>query len=131
MPYIPPHLRPGYVPSKPVVLASGKIRWPSTDDIVQPFKLHTPPKIDSVSLGINKRRKSALKLVTPITPNAEPVARPSMAIRKLPPKFQNTLRLHLKTRSKKGKKAAKKTQRRRAKKQAMLSLKRGTRRSNK
>jgi len=109
------------VPSKPVVLTSGKIRWPDTDDIIQPFKLHTPPKIDSVSLGINKRRKSALKLVTPITPNAEPVARPSMTIRKLPPKFQNALRLHLKARSKsKTRKGDKKAQKKKIKKKAIL-----------
>ena len=71
--------------------------------------------------------------MTPITPNAEPVARPSMTIRKLPPKFQNALRLHLKARSKKGTKGTKgnkKTQRKRAKKQAILSLKKATRRSN-
>ena len=52
MPYVPPHLRPGYVPSAPkVVDYTGKVHWPTNldshrvDDIVQPSELAGPTSL--------------------------------------------------------------------------------------
>ena len=144
MPYVPPHLRPGYVPSAPkVVDYKGKVHWPTNldshrvDDIVQPTELARPislarpttvagqvmtaadaPTLES--LGI-RSRKSILKLVSPITPNTSPVARPTMSVRALPPKFKNTVRLYLRRRSRGMKKGEAKKQTRRQKKAKMLA----------
>ena len=139
MPYVPPHLRPGYMPSAPkVVDYTGKVHWPTNldshraDDIVQPTKLAQPLTLTGQtiaaaapatadSLGLQPPRKSIMKLVRPITPNTSPVARPTMSVRDLPAKFKNTVRLHLRRRSRGMKKGEAKKQTRRQKKARMLA----------
>ena len=150
MPYVPPHLRPGYVPSAPkVVDYTGKVHWPTNldshrlDDIVQPTELARPTSLARPtelaspttvagqvmaaadpatleSLGI-RSRKPILKLVSPITPNTSPVARPTMSVRALPPKFKNTVRLYLRRRSRGMRKGEAKKQTRRQKKARLLA----------
>ena len=141
---MPPHLRPGYLPSAPKVIDyTGKVHWPTNldshraDDIVQPAKLALPSKLGQPltltgqtiaaaapatadSLGLAPR-KSIMKLVRPITPNTSPVARPTMSVRNLPAKFKNTVRLHLRRRSRGMKKGEAKKQTRRQKKARMLA----------
>ena len=151
MPYVPPHLRPGYVPSTPkVVDYTGKVHWPTNldshrvDDIVQPTQLASPTQLarptslarpttltgqtiaaaepaTAESLGIRSSKKPILKLTRPITPNTSPVARPTMSIRALPAKFKNTVRLHLRRRSRGIRKGEAKKQTRRQKKAYMLT----------
>ena len=141
MPYVPPHLRPGYVPSAPkVVDYTGKVHWPTNldshraDDVVQPTKIAGPRTLTGQtiaaaapatadSLGLAPR-KSIMKLVRPITPNTSPVARPTMSVRNLPAKFKNTVRLHLRRRSRGMKKGEAKKQTRRIKKVRMLAKRR-------
>ena len=144
MPYVPPHLRPGYVPSAPkVVDYTGKVHWPTNldshrvDDIVQPSELAGPTSLARPttvagqaiaaaepatleSLGI-RSRKPILKLTRHITPNTSPVARPTMSIRALPAKFKNTVRLHLRRRSRGIRKGEAKKQTRRQKKARLLA----------
>uniref|UniRef100_A0A6C0K456 Uncharacterized protein n=1 Tax=viral metagenome TaxID=1070528 RepID=A0A6C0K456_9ZZZZ len=131
MPYIPPHLRPGYVSTyvaPKVVDYTGKVHWPTDlntnkqDDIIQPITVHAPTKADITTLGSEpKRTKSALKIVRPITLNTKPLARPTASVRSLSPKFRNTLMLHLKARSKsKTRKGDKKAQKKKIKKKAIL-----------
>jgi hypothetical protein len=141
---VPPHLRPGYVPSAPkVVDYKGKVHWPTNldshrvDDIVQPIELARPISLARPitltgqaiaaaepatleSLGI-RSRKPILKLTRPITPNTSPVARPTMSVRDLPAKFKNTVRLHLRRRSRGMKKGEAKKQTRRQKKARLLA----------
>lgn len=102
MPYVPPHLRPGYIPTvvtKPEL--TGKVHWPTNKDsfkdtnIVQPSELHVP------HLGI-VAAKSALKLTKPIKLNSNPLVKPSMHLgyskfnmavrRKLSKKFRSKKR---------------------------------------
>jgi hypothetical protein len=52
MPYVPPHLRPGFVaPEIKKINYSGKVHWPSNLDthrannIIQPAKLHSPRRL--------------------------------------------------------------------------------------
>ena len=141
MPYVPPHLRPGYVPSAPkVVDYTGKVHWPTNldthraDNVVQPTKIAGPTTLTGQtiaaaapatadSLGLAPR-KSIMKLVRPITPNTNPVARPTMSVRNLPAKFKNTVRLHLRRRSRGMKKGEAKKQTRRIKKARMLAKRR-------
>jgi hypothetical protein len=74
MPYVPPHLRPGYIPPKPVDKPdfTGKVHWPTNLDpfkdtnIIQPVKHHSP------HLGIVSA-KSALKMTAPIKQNSKPI----------------------------------------------------------
>lgn len=133
MPYIPPHLRPGYVSTyvaPKVTDYTGKVHWPTNmdmykqDDIIQPITVHAPTKADITTLGSEpKRTKSALKIVRPITLNTKPLARPTASVRRLSPKFRNTLMLHLKAKrhiTKKSRKGLQKTQKRKAKKKAIL-----------
>jgi hypothetical protein len=111
MPYVPPHLRPGYVhPVKVTVDYSGKVHWPTNIDsmrennIEQPKKLHSP-RTNSHTLGIVSG-KSALKMTEPITPNSKPLVRPGT----VPEKFRPALRAHYKlTRKSKKSKKSKKT----------------------
>ena len=106
MPYVPPHLRPGYVkpPTPPKVDFSGKVHWPTNlnshrpDNIIQPSRLHEPATAETLGLG---SKKPALKLVEPITPNTSPVARPSMYVRNYPTKFRTAVIQNLKRISKK------------------------------
>lgn len=91
MPYVPPHLRPGYVP-KPLVKhnLTGKVHWPTNMDkdtnILESSKAYVP------ELGI-VAAKSALKLAKPITLNNEPLAKPSMRLGHS--KFNHAVRRHL------------------------------------
>ena len=157
MPYVPPHLRPGYVPSAPkVVDYTGKVHWPTNldshrvDDIVQPSELARPTSLARPtglarptslarpitvagqaiaaaepatleSLGIRSSKKPILKLTRHITPNTSPVARPTMSVRALPAKFKNTVRLHLRRRSRGIRKGEAKKQTRRQKKARLLA----------
>lgn len=91
MPYVPPHLRPGYVP-KPLIKhnLTGKVHWPTnmdkTTNVVEASKIHLP------QLGI-VAAKSALKLAKPITLNSQPLAKPSMHLGHS--KFNHAVRRHL------------------------------------
>ena len=105
MSYVPPHLRPGYEPPIPkVVDLRGQVHWPTNldshkpDNVIQPLEMKKPPQYSDAlatteSLGTVKPIR---KLVAPITPNTEPVARPTMSISKLPPIFRKAVRRHVK-----------------------------------
>ena len=88
MPYVPPHLRPGYIPT-PIVKPdfSGKIHWPTNmgknTNIIEASKPY---------LGI-VAAKSAVKLTKPILMNTEPLAKPSMHLGHS--KFNMAVRRHL------------------------------------
>uniref|UniRef100_A0A6C0DI34 Uncharacterized protein n=1 Tax=viral metagenome TaxID=1070528 RepID=A0A6C0DI34_9ZZZZ len=91
MPYIPPHLRPGYVATvikKPDF--KGKVHWPTNvnknSNIVEELKIHSP------HLGI-MGAKSALKITKPIRLNNQPIVKPSMHLGKS--KFNNAVRRHI------------------------------------
>ena len=94
MPYIPPHLRPGYIPAPPLAKPdfTGKVHWPTnidntkTTNVVETSKAHNP------TLGIVSA-KSALKLTRPITLNNKPLAKPSMRLGHS--KFNAAVRRHL------------------------------------
>ena len=92
MPYVPPHLRPGYIPSKPLAKPdfTGKVHWPTdtnkNTNVVQHSKAHSP------QFGI-VAAKSALKITNPIKLNSEPLARPSMHLGHS--KFNEAVRRHL------------------------------------
>jgi len=92
MPYIPPHLRPGYIPSKPVEKPDlrGRVHWPTDKDkdtnILESSKVHEP------HLGI-MAAKSAVKLGKPITMNSEPLAKPRMHLGHS--KFNMAVRRHI------------------------------------
>jgi hypothetical protein len=86
MPYVPPHLRPGYVPTvvvKPDL--RGKVHWPTNMN-------KNTNIIGSSHLGIVSA-KSALKITHPIKLNSAPLARPSMTLGKS--KFNNAVRRHV------------------------------------
>lgn len=86
MPYIPPHLRPGYVPTvvvKPDL--RGRVHWPTNMD-------KNTDIVGSSHLGIVSA-KSALKLTHPIKLNSAPIVRPSMTLGKS--KFNNAVRRHV------------------------------------
>jgi len=111
MPYVPPHLRPGYVkaPSPKKIDLTGRVHWPTNmnshavSNIIQPSKLHVPgahavPAASAATaetLGLGSK-KPALKLVSPITPNIEPVARPTTRVANFPSKFRTAVVQHLK-----------------------------------
>ena len=119
MPYVPPHLRPGYVP-KPLVKhnLTGKVHWPTnmdkTTNVVEASKIHLP------QLGI-VAAKSALKLAKPITLNSQPILDPDMSLFRKPSKFNMAVRRHVRrtvgsrkrkvTRHRHGSKKAKRTRR--------------------
>jgi hypothetical protein len=93
------------VPPEPkVVDLKGQVHWPTNlnshkpDNVIQPLEMKKPPVYsDAVataeSLGVVKPIR---KLVAPITPNTEPVARPTMTISKLPAIFRKAVRRHVK-----------------------------------
>lgn len=91
MPYVPPHLRPGYIPT-PIVKhnLTGKVHWPTDLDkdsnIVEASKAHSP------HLGI-VAAKSALKMTKPITLNNQPLAKPRMHLGQS--KFNHAVRRHI------------------------------------
>lgn len=91
MPYIPPHLRPGYVPPPPPpppVDLTGKVRFPTNvndfaeSNVVQPKDMYDPRSPGA------RAAKSALKLTQPITLNLAPPARPATRVRNLPSKYR-------------------------------------------
>ena len=102
MPYVPPHLRKGFVAPPPVDY-TGKVHWPTNinthraTNVIQPSRLHSPAT--SRTLGT---KKPALKPTAAITPNTTPVARPTMAVRKLPAKFRSAVTRHIKKEKAKG-----------------------------
>jgi hypothetical protein len=89
MPYVPPHLRPGYIPTvieKPDL--TGRVHWPTnmdkTTNVIESSKVHVP------HLGI-VAAKSALKLTTPISQ-----LEPEMSLfRRKPSKFNLAVRRHI------------------------------------
>jgi hypothetical protein len=105
MPYIPPHLRPGYTPSIATVpvaeTLSTRVKFPTdagdshiVSNIRQPEKMHSPATAQT--LGLTSGKKKILKLVAPITPNTAPLARPAMRISNYPNKFRTAVLRHLK-----------------------------------
>jgi hypothetical protein len=77
MPYVPPYLRPGYIPQIPVKPDfTGKVHWPTNIDpfkdtnVIQPTRRHSP------HLGIVSA-KSVLKMTDPIKQNNKPLLKPS------------------------------------------------------
>jgi hypothetical protein len=106
MPYIPPHLRPGYTPSIATVpvaeaVSSSHVKFPTNlgdshivSNVRQPEKMHSPATVET--LGLTSGKKKILKLVAPITPNTAPLARPAMRISNYPNKFRTAVLRHLK-----------------------------------
>jgi len=90
MPYVPPHLRPGYIPT-PIVKPDfrGKVHWPTNmgknTNIIEASKPY---------LGI-VAAKSALKLAKPIVMNSEPILDPDMSLFRKPSKFNMAVRRHI------------------------------------
>jgi len=75
MPYVPPHLRPGFVaPEIKKIDYSGRVHWPTNinthrqNNIIQPARLHSPHRNKGLS-----NIKSAIKLTRPIFANTMPV----------------------------------------------------------
>lgn len=100
MPYVPPHLRPGFVaPKSEPIDYTGRVHWPTNinthkeTNVVQPTKLHSPTR-ESLGLG---SKKPILKLVTPIRPNIAPLARPTLKVSKFPKKFRAAVLHHMKS----------------------------------
>ena len=86
MPYIPPHLRPGYVPTSIQKKDfTGKVHWPTNIN-------KNTNVIQGTHLGIVSA-KSALKMTKPITLNTEPLKRPSMRLGHS--KFNHAVKRHL------------------------------------
>ena len=97
MPYVPPHLRPGYIapayvpPPRP---GPGTVRFPTnvndtaTTNVVPPAPVgsfFTPRPHNATA------RKTALKPVDSIKLNLAPPAYPASRVRSLPPKFQKAI----------------------------------------
>lgn len=98
MPYVPPHLRHGYIPTQTVKDYTGKVHWPTNIDsfkdtnVVESSKVHSPHIGHSHHLGI-VAAKSSLKLTKPISINTEPLAKPSMRLGRS--KFNSAVRRHI------------------------------------
>jgi hypothetical protein len=116
---VPPHLRPGYVkaPSPKKIDLTGRVHWPTNmnshavSNIIQPSRMHVPAAASAATaetLGLGSK-KPALKLVSPITPNIEPVARPTTRVANFPSKFRTAVVQHLKRSMKRKVKTQKKT----------------------
>jgi len=93
MPYVPPHLRPGYVPTvveKPDF--TGKIHWPTNlnknTNVIQPLKAYSP-KLGHLGMAA----KSAMKLTEPIRLNTSPILKPNMPLGYS--KFNRAVRRHI------------------------------------
>ena len=99
MPYIPPHLRQGYVPKDvqkdvpgPHMLRRG-VHFPTnalnannrTTNIRPPSRRHSPTKNKTY------RKKPVLKRTRRISPNRAPLAKPTSNVEKLPKKFRDML----------------------------------------
>jgi hypothetical protein len=123
MPYIPPHLRPGYIPSKPVVKPdlTGRVHWPTDKNkdtnILESSKVHEP------HLGI-MAAKSAVKLGKPITMNSEPLAKPRMHLGHS--KFNQAVKRHLSKKFKSKKRVSRRRSMTHRKKTKTLTYKRKT-----
>jgi hypothetical protein len=93
MPYVPPHLRPGYVapppPKMPTPPGPGKVRFPTdvnydaASNVVVPAKVEHAPRSPGA-----KPTKRAIKITSPIRLNTSPPARPVRKIANLPPKYR-------------------------------------------
>ena len=94
MPYVPPHLRPGYIPAKPLAKLdfTGKVHWLTNKDNTKTSNIVESSKVHSPHLGI-MAAKSAVKMTAPITINSEPLAKPSMRLGHS--KFNMAVRRHL------------------------------------
>jgi hypothetical protein len=97
MPYIPPHLRPGYVPKhvepvEPVEpVRRRRIHFPTNADNANNRTTNIRPSSGKHSPTKNKtyRKKPALKRTKRISPNRAPPAHPTSNIEKLPKKFRD------------------------------------------
>lgn len=118
MPYIPPHLRPGYVPKYTMDVARHGVHFPSnalnatntTSNFVILNELHTPThRHDDV--------RSILKKTSHVSPNATAIVVPTNNIMHLPPKYRDMLLARgvksIKSKSRKSKKTRKSSSRRR------------------
>ncbi len=92
MPYIPPHLRPGYVPKAvSVTVVRRGVHFPTnalnatnaTVNYVVPTVVHEPTRRNAA--------RSVLRRTVRVSPNAAPVVVPTNNIMKLPPKFRDML----------------------------------------
>jgi hypothetical protein len=125
MPYIPPHLRPGYIPAAPLAKPdfTGKVHWITdknnmrTTDVVEGSKAHSP------HFGI-VAAKSALKMTRPITLNNKPLAKPSMRLGHS--KFNVAVRRHLSRKFKSKKRASRRRSMTHKKKTKKMTYKRKT-----
>jgi hypothetical protein len=115
MPYVPPHLRPGFVaPKIEPIDYTGRIHWPTNvnthleTNVVQPLKLHSPTR-ESLGLGV---KKPILKLSMPIKTNTRPLARPTMKVSKFPKKFRTAVLHHMKSESLNAEKYTRRSKRR-------------------
>jgi len=86
MPYVPPHLRPGYIPSQPVAKPdfTGKVHWPTNKD--KDSDILDNPR--ALSLG-----KTALKIRKQMKHDNDPILRPSQTLGRS--KFNNAVRRHI------------------------------------
>jgi hypothetical protein len=122
MPYVPPHLRPGYIPTvivKPDL--KGKVHWPTNMDkdtnIVESSKEHVP------HLGI-VAAKTALKITHPIRLNSNPLVKPSMHLGHS--KFNMAVRRHISKKFKPKKRVSRRRSMSHKKKTKTMTYKRKT-----
>lgn len=93
-PYVPPHLRPGFVAPKPVAVDyTGRVHWPTNVDPHLETNVVEPTR-ETLGLGT---KKPILKLVTSIKSNVAPLARPTTRVSKFPKKFRAAVLHHMKT----------------------------------
>lgn len=106
MPYIPPHLRPGYVAKVVVpVEIRRKVHFPTnalhatdmTTNVTVPDRRYSPVSNTRSIKPILKKNTGG------ISPNKEPVAMPTHNVHKLPPKFRDMLLRRIPTTRKRGK----------------------------
>lgn len=92
MPYIPPHLRPGYVPKAVTVTVVRRgVHFPTnalnatnaTVNYVVPTVVHNPTRRNAT--------RSILRRTVRVSPNSAPVVVPTHNIMKLPPKYRDML----------------------------------------
>ncbi len=92
MPYIPPHLRPGYVPKAVTVTVVRRgVHFPTnalnatnaTVNYVVPTVVHNPTRKNAA--------RSILRRTVRVSPNKEAIVVPTNNIMKLPPKYRDML----------------------------------------
>lgn len=88
MPYVPPHLRPGYVSTYVAPPVKTGTRFPTNVD----DRIGTNVKPNNGTRHSPRRNavpgKKTLKVVRKISPNAAPVYKPSHAVKNWPDKFR-------------------------------------------